>query len=125
MTTILWATDVPTLDKHFRYDYCTTCHSAQAASIDGKIVIHEWEKSHLVTLEWLWCALTRSTDLNNVVFCENAEAENELNEPSPGLMHRVKEEQGQLPLPTLPASADGSVVASLLSTQKLGQRLTV
>ena len=73
-------TVIATLDKHFRYDYCTTCHSAQGASIDGKIVIHEWEKSHLVTREWLWCALTRSTDFNNVLFYESAEAENELNE---------------------------------------------
>ena len=75
-----YLTDMATLDKHFRYDYCTTCHSAQGASIDGKIVIHEWEKSHLVTPEWLWCALTRSTDFNNVLFYESAEAENELNE---------------------------------------------
>ena len=72
--------DIATLVKHFRYDYCTTCHSAQGASIDGKIVIHEWEKSHLVTREWLWCTLTRSTDFNNVLFYESAEAENELNE---------------------------------------------
>ena len=73
--------DIATLDKHFRYDYCTTCHSAQGASIDGKIVIHEWEKSHLVTREWLWCALTRSTDVNNVLFYEStAEPQNELNE---------------------------------------------
>ena len=50
------------LDKHFRYDYCTTCHSAQGASIDGQIIIHEWEKKYLVTREWIWCALTRSTD---------------------------------------------------------------
>ena len=75
-----YLTDIATLDKHFRYDYCTTCHSAQGASIDSKIVIHEWEKSHLVTREWLWCALTRSTDFNNVLFYESAEAENELNE---------------------------------------------
>ena len=75
-----YITDIATLDKHFRYDYCTTCHSAQGASIDGKIVIHEWEKSHLVTREWLWCALTRSTDFNNVLFYESAEADNELNE---------------------------------------------
>ena len=40
----------------------------------------EWEKSHLVTREWLWCALTSSTDFNNVLFYESAEAENELNE---------------------------------------------
>ena len=57
-----FTTDIYTLDKHFRYDYCTTCHSAQGASIDGQIIIHEWEKKHLVTREWIWCALTRSTD---------------------------------------------------------------
>ena len=61
-----YLTDIATLDKPFRYDYCTTYHSTQGASIDGKIFIHEWEKSHLVTREWLWCALTRSTDFNNV-----------------------------------------------------------
>ena len=75
-----YLTDIATLDKHFRYDYCTTCHSAQEASIDGKIVIHEWEKSHLITRGWLWCALTRSTDFNNDLFYESAEEENELNE---------------------------------------------
>ena len=75
-----YITDIATLDKHFRYDYCTTCHSVQGASIDGKIVIHEWEKSHVVTREWLWCALTRSTDFNSVLFYESAEEDNELNE---------------------------------------------
>ena len=75
-----YLTDIATLDEHFRYGYCTTCHSAQGASIDGKIVIHEWEKSHLVTREWLWCARTRSTDLHNVLFYESTEGENELNE---------------------------------------------
>ena len=80
-----YLTDIATLDKHFRYDYCTTCHSAQGASIEGKIVIHEWEKSHLVTREWLWCALTRSTNFKNVLFYESGEADDasmrdELNE---------------------------------------------
>ena len=67
--------DLAALNKHFAYDYCTTCHSAQGASIDGKIVIYELEKSHLVSREWLWCASTRSTDFNNVLFYESAEAE--------------------------------------------------
>ena len=52
----------------------------KGASIDRKMVIHECEKSHLVTREWLWCALTRSTDFKNVLFYESAEAENELHE---------------------------------------------
>ena len=75
-----FTTDIYTLDKHFRYDYCTTCHSAQGASIDGQIIIHEWEKKHLVTREWIWCALTRSTDFNKVRFFKSATSQNELNE---------------------------------------------
>ena len=63
-----YTTDMLTLDKDFRYDYCTACHSAQGASINGKIIIHEWNKKHLVTHEWIWCALTRSTDFNDVFF---------------------------------------------------------
>ena len=81
-------TDVQTLDKHFRYDYCTTCHSAQGASIKGKIVIHEWEKKHLVSREWIWCAMTRSTDFNDVLFFASANDPSELNEEN---LHRYIE----------------------------------
>ena len=75
-----YTTDMLTLDKHFRYDYCTTCHSAQGASINGKIIIHEWNKKHLVTREWIWCALTRSTDFNDVLFYESETDKTELRE---------------------------------------------
>ena len=75
-----YVTDMPTLDKHFRYDYCTTCHSAQGASINGKIIIHELNKKHLVTREWIWCALTRSTDFNDVLFYESETDKTELTE---------------------------------------------
>ena len=75
-----YVTDMLTLDKHFRYDYCTTCHSAQGASINGKIIIHEWNKKHLVTREWIWCALTRSTDFNDVLFYESETDKTELTE---------------------------------------------
>ena len=86
-----YVTDLATLDKHFKYDYCTTCHSAQGASIDGKTVIHDWEKSHLVTRERLWCALTRSTDCNNVLFYESAEEEDTSAEASPGIRDEPNE----------------------------------
>ena len=75
-----YTTDMLTLDKHFRYDYCTTCHSAQGASINGKIIIHEWNKKHLVTRECIWCALTRSTDFNDVLFYESETDKTELTE---------------------------------------------
>ena len=80
-----YTTDIYTLDNNFRYDYCTTCHSAQGASIKGKITIHEWEKSYLVSREWIWCALTRSTDFNDVLFYEGATNNGELNEEN---LHR-------------------------------------
>ena len=80
-----YTTDIYTLDNHFRYDYCATCHSAQGASIKGKITIHEWEKSYLVSREWIWCALTRSTDFNDVLFYEGATNNGELNEEN---LHR-------------------------------------
>ena len=80
-----YTTDIGTLDNHFRYDYCTTCHSAQGASIKGRITIHEWEKSYLVSREWIWCALTRSTDFNNVLFFEGKTNNSELSEEN---LHR-------------------------------------
>ena len=80
-----YTTDIYTLDNNFRYDCCTTCHSAQGASIKGKITIHEWEKSYLVSREWIWCALTRSTDFNDVLFYEGAVNNGELNEEN---LHR-------------------------------------
>ena len=67
--------DEETLYKHFRYGYCATCHSCQGASIKNNITIHEWQRSRLVSREWLWTAITRATDFNNVSFYENTEAE--------------------------------------------------
>ena len=80
-----YTTDIYTLDNNFRYDYCTTCHSAQGASINGKITIHAWEKSYLVSREWIWCALTRSTDFNDVLFYKGATNNGALNEEN---LHR-------------------------------------
>ena len=65
-----FTTDMHTPDKHFRYDY----------HIDGQIIIHEWDDKHLVTCEWIWCALTRSTDFNKVSFFKSVTSRNELNE---------------------------------------------
>ena len=74
----IFTTDIHTLDKHFRYDYCATCHSALA--IDGQIIIHEWDKKDLATREWIWCALARSIDFNKVRFFKSVTNQNEFNE---------------------------------------------
>ena len=62
------------LNKHFRYGYCATAHSCQGASINNNITIHEWDKSYLVSREWLWCGITRARDLNKVAFFQNDKA---------------------------------------------------
>ena len=56
------------LNKHFRYGYCATCHSCQGASINNNITIHEWDRSYLVSREWVWTSLTRARDFNKVAF---------------------------------------------------------
>ena len=66
------------IDNHFRYAYCSTCHSRQGTSISGNITIHEWQKSYLVSREWLWCAITRARDFNNVYFFKNENADEEM-----------------------------------------------
>ena len=65
------------IDNHFRYAYCATCHSRQGQSISGNITIHEWQKSYLVSREWLWCSITRARDFNNVFF-KNDKADEEM-----------------------------------------------
>ena len=62
------------LNKHFRYGYCATAHSCQGASINNNITIHEWDKSYLVSREWLWCSLTRARDFNKIAFFKNDKA---------------------------------------------------
>ena len=56
------------LDTNFIYGYCATCHSSQGASVDKSIAIHEWNKTQLVSREWIWTSITRARDLNKVKF---------------------------------------------------------
>ena len=55
------------LRKHFIFAYCYTCHSVQGSSIDDAIKIFNYNH-WLVSKEWLYTAITRSTDLNKVYF---------------------------------------------------------
>ena len=57
------------IDEHFRYAYCSTCHSLQRTS-SRNITIHEWQIPYLASRGWLWCAITRGRDFNNVYFCK-------------------------------------------------------
>ena len=64
------------LDEHSRYAYCSTCHSLQRTS-SRNITIHEWQISYLASRGWLWFAITRGRDFNNVFFCKNDKADEE------------------------------------------------
>ena len=52
------------LRKHFIFNYCFTCHSVQGSSFEGGITVLDYHHC-LVSKNWLWACVTRSTDLNN------------------------------------------------------------
>ena len=55
------------IEKFFIFNYCRTCHSVQGSSIDDSITIFDW-KFYFVNRKWLYTAITRATELGNVVF---------------------------------------------------------
>jgi 5-methylcytosine-specific restriction endonuclease McrA len=56
-----------TADRYFIHSYCRTCHSFQGSSIDDKITILDW-RFKFVNRKWLYTAVTRATELRNVMF---------------------------------------------------------
>ena len=59
--------NIKMIRSNFIFSYCGTCHSYQGSSIDESMTIHDY-KYHFVNRRWLWTAITRATDLNNVWF---------------------------------------------------------
>jgi len=55
------------INNKFCLPYCNTCHSMQGDDIEGKYIIFDYD-NHYVNLKWLYVAITRATDLNNVYF---------------------------------------------------------
>ena len=51
----------------FIYSYCGTCHALQGSKKEKPMTIFEWDFKH-VTRNWIYTAITRATDLNNVYF---------------------------------------------------------
>jgi hypothetical protein len=66
------------IKSSFIFSYCGTCHSYQGSSIDESMTIFDY-KYHFVDRRWLWTAITRATDLNNVWFYEYTEKPFNLN----------------------------------------------
>jgi hypothetical protein len=57
------------IKSSFIHAYCSTCHSFQGSSIEGKVTIFDY-KFYFTSRNWIWVAITRATDLNNVFFYE-------------------------------------------------------
>jgi len=55
------------VQKHFIHSYCRTCHSFQGSSISEKITIFDWALL-CANRKWIYTAVTRATELKNVVF---------------------------------------------------------
>ena len=55
------------MKHHFIHAYCNTCHSLQGSSIKRPITIHEYNHPH-VNRKWLYTAITRAIELNNICF---------------------------------------------------------
>ena len=66
------------LRKHFIFNYCFTCHSVQGSSIEGGITIFDYNHC-LVDKNWIWTAITRATDLNNVSFYKYDDDDDDFN----------------------------------------------
>ena len=61
-------------NKHFKMPYANTCDSVQGLSINGKITIFDCNTPY-VDRYFMWTALTRSTNLNNVQIYEHSKGE--------------------------------------------------
>ena len=61
-------------NKHFKMPYANTCDSVQGLSIDNKITIFDCNTPY-VDRYFIWTALTRSTNLNNVQIYEHSKEE--------------------------------------------------
>lgn len=66
-------TTVPlsTIRSKFIFNYCATCHSLQGSSISGPVTIFDWNH-YFVDKKWLWTAITRATNLDDLYFYDYA-----------------------------------------------------
>ena len=71
-TKLKYTLHINKIRSHFIFSYCVTCHSYQGSSIQESMTIFDY-KYHFVDRKWLWTAITRATDLNNVWFFEYTE----------------------------------------------------
>ena len=49
------------------FDYCGTYHSIEGASSNGKVCVFDY-KNKLASWRWLWTAIARASQIENVYF---------------------------------------------------------
>lgn len=69
--------DHHTLEKHFKLPYCRTGHSIQGITINEPITIFECDSPY-VNRKWVWTAITRTTDLNDITIFKTNDKELEM-----------------------------------------------
>ncbi len=57
--------DLAELTVYFKLPYARTCHSMQGLSVEGEVTIFEVDNPN-ASVEWLYTAITRTTNLKNV-----------------------------------------------------------
>ena len=63
---------IETIRSNSIYSYTRTCHSSQGKTIKQPITVFYW-KYHRVTNEWLYTAISRCEDLNDVTLYDYEE----------------------------------------------------
>ena len=58
----------------FLFNYCATCHSVQGSTIRENITIFDW-KFYFTSRKWIYTAVTRADNWNNVYFYDYVEPE--------------------------------------------------
>ena len=60
--------------SHFKLPCCLTCHSVQGLSIDDKVSLFDCNTPY-VDRNYVWTAITRVRDLDNITYFEHSELE--------------------------------------------------
>ena len=68
----IYEVPISTIRKHFLFSYCCTAHSVQGRTIKENSTIFDY-KFYFVNRKWIWTALGRCSDLNNVYFYDYSE----------------------------------------------------
>jgi hypothetical protein len=76
------------IESYFKLPYARTCHSQQGLSIDEKITIFDL-KHPMVNTKWIYTAITRTTDLNNIQFYMGSKYSLE-NNAIDGIIYKLK-----------------------------------